>query len=240
MAFFSRQKPIMELDFEKLCNAFIYRAIYMYLDKPHEKWDKDSYGDICGGSIDLYFMNDGNQIIIELSDWIKDTSFQPYIAIHQSNKEPIDVEKIYKGMEKRNLNILMKRTSSTDYIYVFNQYLITSGGYFKGNKLYSSLSLEEFMENGGNNIAEIFKYISTKDFPYNLHQHYKNLLDEDWKKRVYDEIIKANETKKFDIYESELRYHISKKQFKFLKTIIFECLHIDVLNERKRNLFVEQ
>ena len=95
------------------------------------------------------------------------------------------------------------------------------------------------MEQGGNNISEILKCINEQNFPNNIHDYHKYLLKEEWKKQVYDEIVIATETKKFDIFESELRHHISKKTFKYIERLIFECLHIEVINGRKRNLFAE-
>ena len=101
------------------------------------------------------------------------------------------------------------------------------------------MSLDEFMNQGGNNIEEIFSSIMELNFPENLHQIYVNRLDEDWKKKVYFDLVESLQTKQFDIYKSELHNHISKKEFKYLKAMIFECLHIEVQNERKRGLFID-
>lgn len=238
MGFFNRQKPIIELEFDKLCDAFIYHAIYININNPHDKYDEHNHGEVYGSAIDLFFRNNENDVYVQLANWEKDTAFQPYIAIHQSNKKTIKVDKAYNGMDKMDLKHLIRRSSSSDYVYIFNQHLITSGGYFKGNKLYSSLSYEEFMDNGGNNISELLKYTNKKN-PNNIHEYHKRLLKEEWKKQVYDEIINSIETKTFDVFESELRHHVTKKQFKYLERLIFECLHIEVLNGRKRNLFAE-
>ena len=239
MGLFSRHKPIMELEFDKLCDTFIYHAIYININEPHDKYDEHNHGEVYGSAIDLFFRNNDNDVYVQLSDWTKDTAFQPYIAIHQSDKKAIAVDKVYNGMDKIPLKHLIRRSSSSDYVYIFNQHLITAGGYFRGNKLYSSLSYEEFMDNGGNNISELLMFVDEKNFPNNIHEYHKNLLKEDWKKQVYDEIVKAKETKTFDIFESELRHHIKKQQFKYLTRLIFECLDIEILNGRKRNLFLE-
>jgi hypothetical protein len=239
VGFFNRQKPIIELEFDKLRDAFIYHAVYININNPHDKYDKHNHGEVYGSAIDLFFRNNENDVYVQLADWAKDTAFQPYIAIHQSNKKAIEVDKVYNGMDKVPLKYLIRKSSSSDYVYIFNQHLITSGGYFKGNKLYSSLSYEEFMDNGGNNISELLKCVNEKNYPHNIHEYHKSLLKEEWKKQVYDEIINSIETKTFDVFESELRHHVTKKQFKYLERLIFECLDIEILNGRKRNLFAE-
>lgn len=239
MGLFRRKKPIIELEFDKLCDVFIYHAIYINVRDPHDKYDEHNHGEVYGSAIDLFFRNNDNDVYVQLADWTKDTAFQPYIAIHQSDKKAIEVEKVYNGMDKVPLKHLIRRSSSSDYVYIFNQHLITAGGYFKENKLYSSLSYEEFMDNGGNNISELLNCVNEKTFPNNIHEYHKSLLKEEWKKRVYDEFVIAAESKTFDIFESELRHHMTKNQFKYIERLIFRNLHIEVLNGRKRNLFAE-
>ena len=239
MGLFNKSKPIMILELNKLCEAFIYHAIYINVHEPHDKYNDHCHGEIYGSAIDLFFKNNDNDVYVQLYGWKKDSSFQPYIAIHQSNKKAIEVDKVYSGMSKLDLMHLVRRSSNSDYYYIFNQHLITSGGYFKGNKLYSSLSYDEFMDNGGNNISALLSCVLEKDFPSNIHEYHKSLLNDEWKKQVYDEIVKAKDNKTFDLFESELRNHFTKKQYKYLKRIIFEGLGIEVLNERKRNLFPE-
>ncbi len=75
------------------------------------------------------------------------------------------------------------------------------------------------------------------NFPENLYAYHKQMLQENRKKVVYDEILESMETKEFDIYASCLHEHISKNEFKYLKRFFFDYLDIQVLNARKRDLF---
>ena len=130
MFFQNKQKPIMKIDFDRLCDAFIYRVIYMNLKEPQDKFNNQNHAEIYGSAIDLYFMNNGQQVVIKLAEWMKNNSFCPYIAIHQGDKKTVDVdlEKLYKGLERYLLNFIIKASKSDAYDFPFHKYPITTGG----------------------------------------------------------------------------------------------------------------
>lgn len=239
MGLFNRQKPILKFDYDNLCHAFICHCIFLYLDSPIDKFTFENRGVVYGSAIDLLVKTEDIQYIIKFSDWIKGGMCKPYIAIHQSNKEAVNVETVYKGMDKQTLKFLVKKSSSQEYDFYFNKYPITAGGYIKDGKLYSSQSLDEFMENGGHVISALFNTVQESSFPQNLYAYHKEALKEEWKLKVYDELVESLKTKRFDIYESSLSKHITRKQFKYLKAILLDNLHIEVINGRKRGLFTE-
>lgn len=240
MRFFYLQKPILDVDYLKLCDAFVYTVFFRYLEKPAEKKDKKHHVEIYS-SIDMYFHNKGKQTIIQFKNWKAESGigYQPFIAIHQEDKQPVDIAKLYKGMEKKTLEFLEKKVTSKDYNSCFYTYPITTGAYFKGNKMFSSYNYKEFMDQGGNHLEVLFQSVKEKEFPNNLHEYYRKKLTEDWQKQVYDELLEAYNTKAFDIDASNLRYHITRKQYKYFKCTVLDNLHIEVLNEHKRNLFLE-
>lgn len=238
MGFLNRQKAILEFDYDNLCHAFICHCLFLYLDDPNDKYSIEKHGVVYGSAIDLLVKDENIQYIVQFSDWIKGGMCKPYIAIHQSDKKAVCVETLYKGMDKQTLKFLIRRSSSQEYNYYFNKYPITAGGYIKNGKLYSSQSLDEFMENGGHKISVLFDTVNDPSFPQNLYTYHREALKELWKQEVYDELVESLKTKTFDIYASVLHEHITRKQFKYLKAIIFENLHIEVINERKRGLFV--
>lgn len=237
MGFFNRQKAILEFDYDNLCHAFICHCLFLYLDRPQDKYSLENHGEVYGSAIDLLVKDENIQYIIKFSDWIRDGRCKPYIAIHQSDKKAINVETLYKGMDKMTLKFLVKKTSSLEYNFYFNKYPITAGGYIKDGKLYSSQSMDEFMENGGHKISILFDTVNDPSFPQNLYTYHKETLKESWKQEVYDEFVESLNSKTFDIHASSLSKHITRKQFKYLKVIMFENLHIKVVNERKRGLF---
>lgn len=238
MGFFNRQKAILEFDYDCLCHAFICHCLFLYLDRPQDKHSFENHGEVYGSAIDLLVKDENIQYIVKFSDWIKGGMCKPYIAIHQSDKKAACVETLYKGMDKQTLKFLIRKSSSQEYSFYFNKYPITAGGYIKEGKLYSSQSLYEFMENGGHMISVLFDTVNVSSFPQNLYTYHKEALKESWKQEVYEELVESLKTKKFDINASRLHEHITRKQFKYLKAIIFENLHIEVINERKRGLFV--
>ena len=73
------------------------------------------------------------------------------------------------------------------------------------------MTLEAFMSNGGDNIAEMFSAVQEDDFPQNMHARLKSRLCDLWQKESYDELVASLETKKFDISGSQLHEHITKK-----------------------------
>lgn len=237
MGFFNRQKAILEFDYDNLCHAFICHCLFLFLDRPQDKYSFENHGEVYGSAIDLLVKDENIQYIVKFSGWIKGSMSKPYIAIHQSDKNTVDIETLYKGMDKQTLKFLVKKSSSQEYHFFFNKYPITAGGYIKDGKLYSAQSLNEFMENGGHIISILFDTVNDSSFPQNLYAYHKEVLKESWKQEVYDELVDSLKTKTFDIYESSLHEHITRKQFKNLKVIIFENQHIKIINERKRGLF---
>ena len=150
MGLFHSQKPILEIDYQKLCDAFVYTVFFKYLERPTDKTDKQNHAEIYS-AIDIYFRNENMQTIIQFKNWQSEGNigFHPFIAIHQDGKQPIDIAKLYKGIEKRTLEFLEKEATSKDHNSPLNLCPITAGAYFKGNKMYSASSYEEFMEQGG-------------------------------------------------------------------------------------------
>lgn len=240
MGLFHSQKPILEIDYRKLCDAFVYTVFFRYLERPTDKTDKQNHAEIYS-AIDIYSKNDDEQTIIQFKNWQSEGNigFHPFIAIHQDGKQPIDIAKLYKGMEKRTLEFLEKDAASKDHNSPLYLYPITAGAYFKGNKMYSASSYEEFMEQGGSHLEILFQSAREKEFPDNLHEYYKKRLQEDWQKQAYNELSQAYHTKALDIYTSCLRCHITRKEFKYLKFSILDNLHIKVLNANKKGLFGE-
>lgn len=224
---------ILTLDYKKLCEAFVYHVFYMYLNKPSDKYDVHYHAEIYA-NIDLMFEENNNHIVIQFRDY---HGKNPYIAIHQSDKEPADIENVFNGLSELELDYLVRASNSKEYCFHFNTYPITTGVYFMGNDVYSGMSWEEFLENGGNSISVLFDSVQDSNFPDNLNDYHKSKLNEEWKKIVYDELVCAYSSKNFDIYESCFRNYITKEQFRYFERIILECSHINVLNRRKRNLF---
>ena len=105
--------------------------------------------------------------------------------------------------------------------------------------MFSSYNYKEFMDQGGNHLKILFQSVMEKEFPNNLHEYYRKKLTEDWQKQIYNELLEAYNTKAFDIYTSNLRHHITRKQYKYFKYTVLDNLHIEVINEKKRNLFLE-
>lgn len=227
---------ILTLEYTKLCEAFIYHVFYMYLNKPYDKYNQNYHAEIYD-SIDLMFEENNNHIVVRFYSYMSKKS---YIAIHQSNKTAIDIERTFQGLDEQTLNFMIIKSESKKgeyYDWIFYDYPITAGIYFKEDDIYSSISWEEFMSNGGGSISILFDSVKERDFPMNLHEYHKEKLDEEWKKQVYDELVLAYSNKTFDIYASCLREHITKNQFKYFNRVVLEELHINVLNSRKRNLF---
>lgn len=240
MGTLDKAKAIIDIDFDKLTEAFIYHAIYLNLREFSTKFQMNSHADVYA-SIDLYFKDGDRQIIVNLRNCMDEASNQPYITIHQSGSKVIDVEKKYVGMDEESLRFLVKFATQEDYKenYTYYNYPITAGGYFENGKLYSGQSYKDFMENGGKQIEMLFKAAQLEAFPEFLHEYHKQMLKEDWKKIVYDEILESMETGEYDIAASCLREHIKKDEFKYLKRFFFDYMDIEVLNSRKRNLFIE-
>lgn len=99
------------------------------------------------------------------------------------------------------------------------------------------MTLEAFMSNGGDNIAEMFSAVQEDDFPQNMHARLKSRLCDLWQKESYDELVASLETKKFDISGSQLHEHITKKQFKHFETGILKEIPIKTANAGKRSLW---
>ncbi len=239
MGTFEKAKAIMDIDLDNLTDAFIYHAVYLNLSEFSTKFQMNSHADVYE-DIDLYFKDGDKQIIVNLRYCMAETSNQPYLTIHQSGSKVIDVENNYAGMDEERLRFLVKFATLEDYkeCYTYYNYPITAGGYFENGKMYSGQSYKEFMANGGKQIEVLFKTAQSESFPEILHEYHKQMLKEDWKKQVYDEILESMETGEFDIAASCLHEHIKKDEFNYLKRFFFDYLDIKVLNARKRNLFI--
>ena len=87
------------------------------------------------------------------------------------------------------------------------------------------MTLEAFMSNGGDNIAEMFSAVQEDDFPQNMHARLKSRLCDLWQKESYD------------ISGSQLHEHITKKQFKHFETGILKEIPIKTANAGKRSLW---
>ena len=55
--------------------------------------------------------------------------------------------------------------------------------------MYTAQSYDEFMNNGGMQIAILFETARSDTFPESLHEYHRGLFQENWKREVYDEII---------------------------------------------------
>lgn len=241
MSILNEPQAIMEIDLQKIRTAFVYHAVYLNLAKFSTKFQMDSHGDIYMHT-DLYFKNEDVQVIANMmKSQMKDVPDQVYLTIHQSHSTAINIEEVYKGMDEHALHFLKRFSTMEDYrySYTFYDYPITAGAYFKDGKMYTAQSYDEFMNNGGMQIAILFETARSDTFPESLHEYHRGLFQENWKREVYNEIIQSMETKEFDIYKSCLHEHITKKEFKYLKSFFFDYLDIKVLNARKRDLFKE-
>ena len=68
MGLFHSQKPILEIDYRKLCDAFVYTVFFRYLERPTDKTDKQNHAEIYS-AIDIYSKNDDEQTIIQFKNW---------------------------------------------------------------------------------------------------------------------------------------------------------------------------
>lgn len=237
MRLFSKKNVIAKIDYEKFYTAMLFQCFYMFLNKPRDKTINDYHCEAYG-YIDLKFKNENNEYVI-VQYKVTDIKGCYQLLIHQKGKPAVDLNKALKGYDKFTIDWYINKAQLPEYGHntPFYNHLITAASYFYKDKLYSGMKYNDFMNNGGNNIAHILNCIVQNDFPLNLHDLFKNKLHEKWQKDSYDDLVESLKTKEFDIFKSSLHEHITKEQFKYFERYVLEGCHIKVINKRKKNLW---
>lgn len=240
MGLFSKRNVIAKINCEKFYDAMIYQCFYMFLNKPRNK-SIENYHCEAYGYVDLKFKNENNEYVI-VQYCVNDYRGCHQLLIYQEGKSPVDLNIALKGYDKFTIDWYIHKAQLPEYEYntPFYRHLITAASFFCDDKLYSGMKYDDFMNNGGNNIAHIFNCVTENDFPINSHAFFKNKLSEKWQQDSYDDLVKSLQTKEFDIFKSSLHEHITKNELKYLEKYILKGCHIKVINKRKKNLWINQ
>lgn len=237
MSLFSRRNPIMAIERDKFEKAAIYQCFFMFLAKPADKADQN-YSYEVYRYIDIKYMNEKSKYVIVRYDRIGVDGYNK-ILIYQEDKPEADLSKALRGYNRHETDWYIHKAQLPEYRFntPFYGRPMTAAGYFGSDRLYSGMTLDEFMSNGGDNLEEIFKAVQEDAFPQNMHARLKGRLRESWQKESYDELVDSLETKEFDISESPLHEHITKKQFKHFETCVLKEIPIKTINAGKRSLW---